>query len=245
MTTQQVDSEDEVEYTGEEMTLTEHLAELRSRLIKCVIGVVIGMVISFGFIQQIMEILLRLVPPKYHTIAITPLEKFGAYMKVAFLCGIVLAMPLLVYQAIAFISPGLTRRERRYVFRALPAVTGLFMMGIAFGYFVVMPRALNWLFGFGTAQIEVTPRISNFISFVVNFLLAIGISFLTPFFVYILIKLNVVSVRKFTSIRRYVFIGILVIAAIITPTWDPVNLMIVAIPMYLLFELGILLGRIA
>ncbi len=236
-----------LEFSGHEMTLAEHLAELRSRLIKMSLGVVAGMVVAFAFIQQIINAYIWLIPPKYqhNLIAITPLEKFGAYMKVAFMAGVALAVPVIVYQIIAFISPGLTRKERRYLLRALPLVSVFFAGGVAFGYYVVLPTALRVLLGWGSDEIGVMLKISDYITFVTRFLLALGVTFLTPFFVYIAIKSGVVSIQKVSSVRRYVFIGILAIAAVLTPTWDPVDLMIVAVPMYLLYELGIVFAKVA
>ena len=234
--------EDE-EYEGPEMTLTEHLAELRSRLIRAGLGVVVGMVISFLFVQHIVQALLELIKP--HTPLATGItEKFTTYMKVAFIGGIAIAMPLIVYQLIAFISPGLTKRERRFVLRALPFVTLLFVTGVIFGYFIVLPTALRFLLGFGSEDIATMPRFADYIGFVSNLLLWVGLSFETPVIVYVLIKANIVSVQRLTKLRKYAFVVILIAAAIITPTPDPMNMMIVATPMYLLYELGILMGRI-
>ena len=188
-----------------EMSLTEHLAELRSRLIKMIIGLVLGMVISFTFVNRIMELLIELAEP-HQVQAISIMEKFAAYMKVAFIFGVAFAMPVIVYQIIAFISPGLTRQEKNYVFRALPFVTLLFVGGLAFGYFVVLRAALGFLLGFGTDEIQTVPRLGDYIGFVTNLLLWIGVSFQTPVVVYVLIKAGIVSARRLTSIRRYVFI---------------------------------------
>lgn len=232
------------ESTGTEMPLTEHLRELRQRLIKSLLGLVVGMVIAFFFVDRIVRLLLALAGD-YHPVALGITEKFSTYMKVAFLSGFAVAMPVIVYQLIAFISPGLTRRERNYVLRALPFVTLLFVTGVAFGYFIVLPAALKFLLGFGADVITTTPRIGDYIGFVTTLLLWVGVSFETPVVVYVLIKSGVVSARRLARMRRYAFVVALVAAAIVTPTPDPVNMMIVAIPMYVLYELGIVLGRIA
>ena len=226
------------------MSLTEHLAELRTRLIKAVLGVVLGTVVSFFFIERIFDALLALAG-EHQPVALGITEKFATYMKVAFIAGIALSMPIIVYQLIAFIAPGLTSHERRYVFRALPFVTGMFIGGVAFAYFVVLPAALRWLLNFGSEEIVTTPRLSDYVSFVSNLLLWVGVSFETPVVVYILIKAGIVSAQRLASLRKYAFLVVVVAAAIITPTPDPYNMLIVAIPMYLLYELGILLGRIA
>jgi len=239
---QQVDPKDPSNYQGEEMTLIDHLAELRNRLIKVSIAVVLGMVFAFVFIRDIIQALADIVP-QYRLQAIDPTETFSTYMKVAFVCGLGIAMPLIVYQLFAFVSPGLTSKERGYIIRALPFVMIMFVCGVAFGYFLALPPAITFLFGLGGSEIEKNPRISTYANFVINLLLWLGVAFETPVLVYMLIKTNLVTHRKLAGLRRYAVIVILIAAAIITPTPDPGNLMIVAIPMYLLFELGLILGR--
>lgn len=235
---------DETQYTSGEMSLIEHLAELRTRLIRAGIGIVVGMVLSFFFIDEVFAALLELAEDVGARVQqITPVETFSTYIRVAFLIGVAFAMPIIVYQLIAFVSPGLTRRERGYVLRALPFVAGLFVAGMAFAYFIVLRSTLGFLLGFGSAEIERILRISDYMSFVTNLIIWVGVSFELPVIVYTLIKLGVVSADKLASYRRYVFLGIVVAAAIITPTPDPLNMIIVAGPMYVLFELGIVLGR--
>ncbi len=241
---QQVDPKNPDDVTGGEMSLTEHLAELRARLIKISVVVVVAMAASFWFIRDIIGAL-SAIAPEYQLQAIDPTEVFSTYLKVAFICGIALAMPVIVYQLFAFMSPGLTRRERNYVLKALPFVMLMFASGVAFGYFVALPRAIDFLLGLGEATVEVRPRLSTYANFVINLLLWLGVAFQTPVIVYLLIKARIVSYRRLASWRRYAIVVIVVAAAIITPTPDPGNMLIVAVPMYLLYELGILLGRIA
>lgn len=226
-----------------EMSLVEHLAELRSRLIKSCIGIGLGMIISFFFTDNLINALVDLADRP--VVALAPTERFSTYLKVSFLGGIAIAMPMLVYQIIAFISPGLTRRERNYVLRAIPFVTLLFVGGLTFAYFIVLPAAIRFLLGFGDIDVTTTPRFSDYISFVSNLLLWVGVSFQMPVIVYTLIKTNIVSAAKLASVRRYVFLLIVVAAAMITPTPDPQNMLLVAGPMYILFELGIVIGRVA
>lgn len=233
-----------MDHTGSEMSLTDHLAELRSRLIKALIGVVLGMSISFFFADELINKLLDLaLPTTVQSIGVT--EQFTTFIKVSFIGGIAFAMPVIVYQLIAFISPGLTRSERNYVLRAIPFITLLFAGGLVFAYFLVLPAALRFLLGFGEVRVESKPRFSDYISFVTNLLLWVGVSFEMPIVVYTLIKTRIVSASKLASWRKYAFLLILVAAAIITPTPDPGNMMIIAMPMYILFELGIILGRVA
>ena len=225
------------------MTLTEHLAELRTRLIRSAICVAIGMAVSWFFIDEMMNAVIALAG-KHEVIAIHATEKFSTYLRVAFLAGIGLSMPLIVYQIMAFVSPGLTRRERNYVVRALPFVTLLFVVGILFGYRFAVPAAVRFLLNFGDADIRTTPTFGTFVSFVTNMLLWVGVSFEMPAFIYILIKLNIVSAQRLAAWRRYAVVLVMLAAAVITPTPDPQTMLIVAVPMYLLYELGIILGRI-
>jgi sec-independent protein translocase protein TatC len=240
---QQVDPKSPDDFSGAEMSLIEHLGELRTRLIRSAVGIILGMIVSFVFIDRIYNALINLALP-YKVQAIAPTETFTSYIKVSLMLGLVFAMPIIVYQIVAFISPGLTRKERQYLLRALPFVSLLFFGGLAFAYFVVLPSALGFLLGFGDPRIITQPRLSDYISFVTNLLIWVGVSFEMPVIVYTLIKLNIVSANKLASLRKYVMLLIVIAAAIITPTPDPLNMMLVAGPMYILFELGIVIGRI-
>lgn len=167
-------------------------------------------------------------------------------MTLALAIGVVLAMPVIVYQLIAFIVPALLPNEKRYVFIALPFVTGFFLSGVAFGWFITVPSAMRFLLTFGDSPVvQIQPSISDFISTVTTLLLINGAVFEMPVIIYILAALGVVTAQKLAGWRRYVMVITVVVAAIITPTGDPVNLLLLAIPMYLLFELGIIFARFA
>jgi sec-independent protein translocase protein TatC len=189
------------------------------------------------------DLLVRLASP-HQLIALKPTEVFVSYVKVAFITGIALAMPVLVYQLFRFLAPGLTKTERRWILVSLPAVSGFFIAGVLFCYFLVLPSALNFLLNFGSSTIVVNPTISEFLSFVTTFLLAVGIAFETPVIVFLLSKLGIATPKRLTRFRRWAIVLAFVIAAIITPTPDPVNQTIVAIPIIVLYELGILFARI-
>jgi sec-independent protein translocase protein TatC len=233
------------------MPLIEHLRELRSRLIKASVAIVITTAISLTFAQQEVDLLVRLAQP-HQLIALKPTEVFTSYIKVAFITGIAMSMPIIVYQLFRFLAPGLTRTERRWIVVSLPAVTILFVLGLLFCYFLVLPSALNFLLNFGASDtkgsgipaILNTPTISEFLSFVTNFLLAVGIAFETPVVVFLLAKLGIATPKRLSRFRRWAIVLAFVIAAIITPTPDPVNQTIVAIPIIVLYELGVLFARI-
>ncbi|WP_028459478.1 twin-arginine translocase subunit TatC [Chloroflexus sp. Y-396-1] len=235
------------------MSLIEHLIELRSRIIKAGIAVIIGMVLGFiavwpqGPIKLIDILILTFAPinDRFAPIqSVGTTEQFTSYMKVALLVGVILAMPVIVYQILAFIIPGLTDDERRLIFRALPFVTFFFLAGIAFGWFVTTPVAIRFLVGFSdTPLIQTQPTLSDFLETVSMLLLINGIVFELPIIIYVLAYLNVTNARQLANYRRYALVIVIIIAAFITPTGDPVNLLLLALPMYLLYEVGIILAR--
>ena len=229
------------------MALVEHLRELRDRLIRVVLSVILTTSLSFLFINQLMQLFLNLLPkqPNIHVQVFEPAEAFTSYFKVALTFGIVLAMPLIVYQVFRFLAPGLTGKERRWLLLSLPMITVFFLAGVVFCYTLVLPSALNFLLNFGSPEIEQNQRLSSFIGFVTNFMLAVGITFELPPVMFLLAKLGVVSAKRMSRMRRFVVVIAFIVAAIITPTPDPVNQTIVALPIYLLYELGLLFARLA
>ncbi|MEO5952390.1 MAG: twin-arginine translocase subunit TatC [Chloroflexia bacterium] len=226
------------------LPLVKHLEELRDRLIKCAIGVTATTVLSFVFIERLMSILLDLAGT--HPVqAIDPTETFGTYLQVALTTGIGLAIPLLVYQILRFMSPGLKRNERRWLFVSLPFVAIAFLCGAAFCYYVVLPSALNFLLSFGDPRILKQVSLTKFVSFVSSFILAVGASFEMPIVVFLIAKLGIASHKKLASWRKYALLLSFIIAAVITPTPDPINQALVGVPLFLLYELGVQLSRFA
>jgi sec-independent protein translocase protein TatC len=226
------------------MPLLEHLKELRTRLIWAFIALAITTAISFFFAKQVFVILLAPLGD-VNVQALKPTESLGNYMKVALLCGIVLAMPFLVYQIGRFISPGLTKKERRYLFLLVPGATLCFVTGVAFAYFVMLPAALPFLGSFMADLIEQNWAIGEYLSFVTSLLLWIGLAFELPLFVYFLAKLGVIDAQTLSKNRKYAVIAIAVLAAVITPTVDPLNMALVMGPLIVLYELGVILAKMA
>jgi sec-independent protein translocase protein TatC len=226
------------------MTLIEHLEELRQRLIKAIIALVVTTLFSLVFTRQL---LLALIAPLGGVLpqAVRPTETFVTYMKVALMAGIALAMPVIIYQFIRFVVPGLTRRERRYLYILVPGATLLFLIGMAFCYFFMLPFAISYLHGFLSDVIRQDWTIDYYISFVTTFLLATGLVFETPLVVFFLAKLGVVTPATLKRNRKYAIVIAFVIAAVITPTPDPFNQTLVAGPLIILYEVGILLSRFA
>ena len=171
-------------------------------------------------------------------------EMFGTYMKVALASGIALAMPFLIYQLVMFVSPALTRQEKRYVYLMLPFVAFMFLGGIAFGYFILVPPATNFLISFGSDIAEPQIRIGNYISIVLRLLLSIGAVFETPVIILFLTKIGVITPKWLANKRKYAFVGAFILAAIITPTFDPVNQSLVAAPLIILYETSIWISKL-
>jgi sec-independent protein translocase protein TatC len=231
---------------GKALTLRGHLQELRQRLIKSLIAIVITSIISFVFARQIFEFFTsRAKDVDFVYIEVT--EMIGIYMKVCLYSGIVLALPFLIYQLVMFVHPALTSTEKRYLYILLPGVILFFFSGASFAYFVFLPPALHFLidapFISGIAEPQI--RIGNYISVVTTLLLIMGLVFELPLVIFFLTKIGVVTPQWLSKYRKYAFVGAFIVAAIITPTFDPINQTIVAVPMILLYEIGILLSRLA
>ena len=235
---------------SEPVSLGEHFRELRTRLLVCVVALLIGAAVAFYFYLDIFEFLIR--PARevagddgFRPIYTEVTELLGTTVRVSLLGGFVLALPVILYNAIRFVAPGLTPRERRILFSFLPAALLAFVGGMAFGYFVMIPPALKFLLTFGGDIAEPLIRISNLISIMLRLLFWLGISFETPLVMYVLAILGIVRASGFARFRRLWLVAAFVIAAAITPTIDPVNQAIVAGPLIILYELGILLARFA
>jgi sec-independent protein translocase protein TatC len=225
-----------------ELSLVGHLDELRRRLIVAAIALVATTAISFVFSTQIIQFLL--VPSgQSKLIALAPTENFTTYFRVALFAGIALAMPVILYEIYAYIDPALLPKERRFALTLGPFVLALFVGGMAFCYFVLLPNALKFLIGFGSEVIANQLRASDYLSFVTTFILGVGLIFEMPVVIYGLVRVHVVRRSWLTKQRRYVFLLVFIIGAIITPTPDPFNQTLVAVPMYLLWEVGLFLAR--
>lgn len=237
------------------MSLIEHLVELRTRLVRAGLAVILGLVVGVVLIApggpvELVDIVIRTfapVNPNYAPVqAVNTAETFSSYMGVALTIGIIVAMPIIVYQLLAFIVPGLTDSERRVLFGSLPFVTFFFLSGIAFGWYITVPTAIRFLIGFSQSElIQAQPTLSDFLSTITTLLLMNGIVFELPVIIFVLAFLGVVTTAQLGTYRRYAAVAVVVIAALITPTGDPINLLLLALPMYLLYEVGVVLSRFA
>ncbi len=232
-----------------ELSFMEHLGELRRRVLICVAAVIAGSAVSFVFYEEIIRLLSL---PAYdlrgsqgiNLVFIEITELLTTAVKVSFVAGFVLSLPVILYHIIMFIAPGLTRRERRCLYLFLPMALIAFASGVAFCYFVLIPPALRFLLGFSDVA-EPLIRISNFVNLMVRLLFWMGLAFETPLIMYMLAQLGIVSARQLSRFRRPWIVIAFILGAIITPTFDPVNQALVAGPLLVLYELGILLAKIA
>jgi sec-independent protein translocase protein TatC len=226
------------------MPLMEHLKELRTRLIRVFIALFVTTAVSFAFARQVFAILM--VPLGGARLqALKPTETLGNYMKVSLLCGLILAMPVIVYQVARFVLPGLTKKERRYLILLVPGATICFLAGVAFAYFIMLPASIGFLQTFMADLIEQQWTVGDYLSFVTSLIFWIGVAFELPLFVYFLAKTGVIDAQALSRNRKYAWVVVAILAAVITPTVDPLNMALVMAPLVILYEIGVLLARIA
>jgi sec-independent protein translocase protein TatC len=227
----------------QKLTLLGHIYELRKRLIRSVIAIGIGIIIAFIFWRWLFYILM-LPAQNMNLIFIELTEMIGVVMRVCLAAGLILAMPYLTLQVILFIRPALTKKEERYVYIMLPWVAVMFLGGVAFGYFVLIPPAIEFLYSFGSDIATPQIIIGNYISIVTRLLLAIGLVFELPVLTTLLARMGIVQPEWLASKRKAAIIGAFILAAIITPTFDPINQTLVAVPLIVLYEMSIWLAKL-
>jgi sec-independent protein translocase protein TatC len=229
-----------------------HLRELRDRLFKGIGAIALGTIVGFYLVnsptllgETLPNLLIdHFVPTDVKLQFIGSAEGFVSYMRIALVVGFAIGIPIVVYQLIAFFAPGLTGREKRMVYVALPFVFELFLAGLVFGWFFTIPAAIQFLFTYGVNdRVIAQPSFENFFSTISTLMLWNGLVFELPAVIYLLARLGIVSAKQLAGTRRYALVVIVIAAALITPTGDPFNLLLLAVPMYLLYELGILLAR--
>ncbi|MCL2140765.1 MAG: twin-arginine translocase subunit TatC [Dehalococcoidia bacterium] len=225
-------------------TVIEHLKELRKRILYSGASIIVGLIGGMIFAEKIIWLLVDIAPADIEFQAITPLENVQVWFQVGLTSGIIVAMPFLVYQLFAFVGPGLTGKEKRFIFSIIPAITFLFLAGVAFAYFVALPLMMDFLYHFMEDIAPVHPQISSHISLVTRVLLFCGIIFETPLVIMGMAKLGIVSPKWLASRRKWWILLAFVLAAVISPTMDIYSQTVLAVPMILLMELGILLARL-
>ena len=227
----------------DEMSLFEHLDELRQRFVKALIGLVIGFIIGAFFTTPVLQWLIQ---PLGDTgpVSLSPTETPSVFFKIAMLIGLVLAMPVIMYQVFQYARPGLVDKERRYVLIGAPAASLLFAGGVIFAGAVMLPASIRFLKGFLEEVIKPTYSIDKYVSFVLSILTWAGIVFETPLVMFFLSKLGVITPKGFAKARRIVIVVAAIAAAVLTPTVDPVSMLLLKAPLILLYEVGILLAKL-
>jgi sec-independent protein translocase protein TatC len=228
-------------YHGEEATLVEHLDELRSRLIIALVAIVPAFLLAFAFHEHIMDWLTGPLPDDRSLVTLGVTEPFTTSVKVSLLAGLALALPILLWQVWAFLAPAVEPHFQRIVLTFIVLATALFATGVVFMYYVVLPRALDFLTSYDEELYDIQIRASYYYNFAAVTLLAGGLAFLLPIFVLGLVRLRIVTSDRLRANRRIAFV-LLLVFAILLPTVDPVSLAFEVVPLVLLFELSIWLS---
>ena len=230
-----------------EGTLMSHLLELRDRLMKAMLGLLVAFIPCAVYANELFTMiaqpLIDKLPKGTSLIATSVVSPFMTPFKVSFYVALFLAMPIVIYQIWAFVAPGLYRREKHFAVPLLVSSVVLFYAGAVFAYFAVFPVMFEYLVHSGPTTVKMQTDISQYLDFVITLFFAFGVAFEVPVAVVLLVITGIVSVEKLTENRGYVLIGIFVIAAILTPP-DALSQCIMAIPMYALYEGGVLMARV-
>ena len=244
------------------MPFWSHLEELRKRLVRSVIWIALGFGVCFNYSENILLLLMRPMNTKmtieasFPFIVMTPaavqqklhyttlIEPFWSHLKIALIAGIMLVFPMIMYQVWRFIGPGLLPKERRYVGAFVFFSTLFFGIGVLFCYLLLLPFAIPFLLTYKTENLIAIIRIGDYIDFVLKFLLASGAIFELPLIIVLLSRMGIVSPDWLAKYRKYAFLVSFVIGAILTPTPDVFNQTILSIPIYLLYEAGIVAARL-
>ena len=228
-------------------TFVSHLIELRSRLIRAIVGVVVVFLCLVNWAREIYTLLatpmLTALPEGGQMIATDVAGAFLVPMKVTLMLAFVLALPYVLYQAWAFVAPGLYAHERRLVVPLIAASVLLFFIGMAFAYFVVFPTVFGFVNQFAPEGVAVMTDIDKYLSFVLTTFLAFGLTFEVPVVVIVLVRVGIVTIEQLKEARRYVIVGAFILAAIFTPP-DVVSQFLMAVPLILLYEVGIIMASI-
>lgn len=236
---QEYQSEDE----GSRMSFWEHVEELRRRLLIALLALGAATLVSFLFADRVINLIAVPVGSLAALQSIEVTENLSVFMRVSLLCGAAISMPVILYELLAFVSPGLKPNEKRWVYLAVFFGSLLFLAGAAFAYFVMLPASINFLLEF--LSVETKPRLSSYVNFITNITFWMGIAFQFPILVFALTKLGLISAKTLAKGWRYSLVLIAVLAAAITPTVDPVNMALLMGPLFMLYLLSVLVAYLA
>ncbi|HQR50925.1 MAG TPA: twin-arginine translocase subunit TatC [Methylophilaceae bacterium] len=230
---------------SESETFIAHLIELRDRLLRMVVGIIITFICLFPFANRLYNTLaqplLAKLPAGGQLIATAVTTPFLVPMKVAMMAALVVSLPYTLYQVWSFIAPGLYAHEKRFIAPLVVASTLLFLLGMAFAYFLVFPVVFGFIVSTAPEGVQVMTDIGNYLDFVITLFIAFGIAFEVPIVVVALVKFGLVSVAQLKEARSYVIVGAFILGAIFTPP-DVVSQVMLAVPLWLLFEAGVVVA---
>ncbi|MEO8487420.1 MAG: twin-arginine translocase subunit TatC [Betaproteobacteria bacterium] len=235
------------DHEGPQETFISHLVELRDRLLRAIIAIVVVLLALFPFAKDIYAILakplLAVLPQGATMIATDVTGTFLVPLKVTAMAAFVVALPYVLWQAWMFVAPGLYHHEKRLALPVIVSSMVFFLVGMSFAYFLVFPIAFGFFAGYTPAGVQMMTDIDKYLSFVLTMFIAFGLTFEVPVVVIVLVRLRIVSIEKLKAARPYVIVGAFVIGAIFTPP-DVVSQLLLAVPLWLLFELGIVFARV-
>jgi sec-independent protein translocase protein TatC len=238
---------DNEDIENEKMSLTDHLVELRTRLVRSLIVVGIVFFACYYYKDWIFDIVTRpltsVLPKNGYLIYTGMTEAFFVYMKLAFFASVIITSPFILYQIWKFIAPGLLASEKKYVVPFVVSSTLLFISGVLFGYFIALPPAFEFFVSFNNKYLQAMISFSDYLSLFVTFLLGFGLSFELPVFMFFLTKLGIVNSRMLSKQRRYAILVIFITAAILTPSPDALSQILMAIPLMFLYEISIFVAK--
>jgi len=220
-----------------EMSFLDHLDELRGRLIKCFIAVIIFSIVAFFFSDKLIDLISKPLPGVYF---MGPAEALSVRMKIALILGVIVSSPVILYQLWQFVVPGLLEKEVKIVTPLVFFSTISFLIGASFAFFVVLPYMVKFLLSFGTDKLHPWIKIDDYLSFVGYTTLIFGAVFELPIVSYFLGKIGIISSKTLRKGRRYAVVATLIISALVTPTPDAFNMMLLAVPLYVLYEVSII-----
>lgn len=237
---------DSAEQDGTQETFISHLIELRTRLLRAIVAVVIVLLCLVPFAKEIYAFLaaplLRALPQGATMIATDVTGTFLVPLKVTLMAAFLLALPFVLWQMWAFVAPGLYQHEKKLALPVLVSSVIFFMLGMSFAYFFVFPIAFRFFASYAPAGVQMMTDIDKYLSFVLTMFIAFGVTFEVPVIVIVLVRMGIVSLEKLRAIRAYVIVGAFVVGAVFTPP-DVVSQLLLAVPLWLLYELGLLLAR--
>ena len=217
------------------MSLIDHLGELRGRIIVALVAMIIGTVVSYYYVDDIIQILIAPAGKLYYT---KPTEAFFTYMKISIISGLIVSSPVWFYQIWAFIIPALSKGEKKVTFLIVPSAISLFIIGVLFSYYLVLPTAIEFFIGFGTDGLQPLFSIGQYLDFVVGFIIPFGITFELPLIIVALGALGILSSQRVRSFRKIFILLAFIVGGAISPTPDMLSQTMIAGPMVLLYEIS-------